>query len=181
MHHLARLRRHQVLLLGHLLETVRAQQLGFLQLQRAALVEQPPLLALERFQLVSFQTPGQGRNQRAVSSTSRTLAAPTALQQAPRPRGSAARTSRELSIFFEKKSTSSSGNARSRSEFFPDARPTTRRSMRLRPRSPSYLRMPAWSPWWWFPLSMISMARSLALREAAFSAVSKSPGTSGCW
>ncbi|MGA8577222.1 MAG: hypothetical protein WB579_00965, partial [Bryobacteraceae bacterium] len=41
------------------------------------------------------------------------------LQHAARERGSAARTSRELSIFFEKKSTSSSGNARSGSEYFP--------------------------------------------------------------
>ena len=46
-------RRHQILPFGELLQPLRAEQGGFLQLQAAPLVQQTPLFRAQRFQLVA--------------------------------------------------------------------------------------------------------------------------------
>ncbi len=65
-------------------QALRAQQFGFLQLERAAFVEQTPLLGLQRFQLVSpacWPAPGTSTPASSTSST-RPLRWPTSTRRA---------------------------------------------------------------------------------------------------
>ena len=85
MDHLARLRRYQILFLRQLFQARRAEQLGFLQFQRAALVAAGARSSARRdsnlYPARVLATLGAST---PVSRASTRQAAPIALQQAPR-------------------------------------------------------------------------------------------------
>ena len=188
-------RGHQVLPLGQLLQPLRTQQLRFLQVQLAALVQQAPLFGAQllpacsrpwwwrrgRWRRRSAAAP-PGTPRRSATSRRRPLSDPARAPGASCRFSCSRRIRRPAAARAGRK-----GPAVRAALLLPAGMEYSRCSPKLRhylvsvPRSPLRFRL-GMRPLGLrcvFPLP-ISMARSLALRDGGFSAVSSSLGCSGC-